>query len=361
MSLPRADVTPTCESLEPRRLFAAAKLALVHQELHRPPTALVDMNRDGLLDAVVGTTDVRVSGGRAAIVHGFNVLLSDGKGTMRFGGHTDCDDSDPNLASDFVIGDFNRDGELDVAMRLYSVTAQPTPTGITINEKFKLVVFSGDGRGGFKQGPTTELQHARGGSAGAPKQSFASKLGGIAKADVDGDGADDIISIANDNAVIVHAGGKEVSKVEVMFNPKEYTRCIAVGDVDGDGAADIVAIVDGTLTYAAIDFSSGKEPALGKVNKIESLTFKQSVNVQVGDLDGDGLGDDFLFGDGRDVILGINHLDTGRGMVFEKLSPRLRVNSADVLVGDLDGDGDDELFILATRRPPMQGHVTVLK
>ena len=71
---------PACESLEPRRLYAAdpsAKLGLVHQGLRHPP-CIADMNGDGLDDLVVMTAH---SGGGDGV--GVDVLINDGNGTFR--------------------------------------------------------------------------------------------------------------------------------------------------------------------------------------------------------------------------------------------------------------------------------------
>jgi hypothetical protein len=187
----------------------------------------------------------------------------------------------------------------------------------------------------------------------------------VAVGDVNGDGVDDVITAAgNTLAVALSARGfgpRQSTSMDGSFSKIpgkiEYPNLVGIGDLDGDGRADIVAEVDGTIEFAPVEFTvDGSPPSLGKVSKVDSFTIKQGVNVQLGDVNGDGTVDIIASSkDGVDVGANVG----GGRFSWTQVDGPIAISAMWIVVGDLDGDGLDE--ICAVKRPPYGGHVTVLK
>jgi hypothetical protein len=211
---------PMCEFLETRQLFSGTveKLALVHQELHRPPTALLhyelhrpptavaDFNRDGFADVAEMTVHSKAgAGGAEGDGIGIDLWLNDGKGSLLFAGHTDCDDTDPDrvvVAADIAAGDVDGDGVADVVAKMFSVTGQTEPVGS--EAKVTMHVMSGDGKGALLHTAAHEAAHVVQQREGVALRIVPPDEGkdSISVADLDGDGVGDIISVYNDELSI---------------------------------------------------------------------------------------------------------------------------------------------------------------
>jgi hypothetical protein len=122
--------------------------------------------------------------------------------------------------------------------------------------------------------------------------------------------------------------------------------------MNGDGRLDLVAVVNDGVEFSSFEFDAAGQPALGKVNKIDSFTIKQGVQVLVGDLDGDGRADDLAAIDGGASSLLINETDTKGGyrVVAVALPGTTAAAEDEILVGDTDGDGVDNLFLVLTTK-----------
>ena len=363
---------PVCEFLETRRLYAAGvasgevgKLGLVHQELHRPPTALLhqelhrpptalaDLNGDGLDDLITA----RTGGAKESVSLGLGFtsirVMNNEKGEAFVPG-TELEIKDDALTLDVWIaaGDVDGDGRADVAV-LRSAALNPIVASDPWTIETRLHILHGDGKGGFDGQETFKLP-IRGGSAavGAPKKSFASR--GVAIGDLDGDGRGEVIAWAEDECVLLHLKSGTTTKYEVLFNPKEYSRIVGTGDLDGDGRDDLVAIVDDGLSYASFDFSSGGTPA-AKVSKIDAFTIKQGVRVAVGDLDGDGFRDDLALFDNSSATIALNDK---LSVKFETVDYPAGVVADEILIGDIDRDGIDDLFtVLRTKHDTVKNSI----
>lgn len=381
------------ERLENRRLFAA----FVHQELHRPPIAMRDLNGDGLADLVVVTAQVRRNdnvdaggdgngngghagggGGGAAgrsLLFGFDVYLNAGDNSFRFGGGTDCNDTDA-VAADIAIGDLTGDGVPDVALKLYSVTGQLTPAREAITSK--VVLFGGSGKGDFTQRESFVLPHVLDTSDSrrslVPKQVI--ERSGMAVGDVDGDGAADLVSWQDDQVITVmsdaRGGPRQTTSQDGTFSHgtiRGNARVVGLGDLDADGDMDLVAYDEDAPTVLVRGWDpKEKKPIIGGTVDPSPATRNGRIDgILIGDLDGDGFTDDLALLSGKRLTVGINQTKpdpAGGEPVYSFSWGETRnlagVRPADVRVVDLDGDGVDDLFALRWQRNGI-GHVTLIK
>jgi FG-GAP-like repeat len=277
-----------------------------------------DMNNDGKSDLIVANERS----------HDVTILLGDGKGAFAPApgspfpaGHS------PN---DVALGDFNRDGRLDVAFANH--------------EKKYLTVLLGDGRGGLVP---------------APRSPFAVEVRphthGVATGDFDGDGNLDMVteSWGTDQVEVLFGDGKGGFRLPGTFfsvGKHPYQR-LRVADLNGDGKADIITtnlegddvtilLADGRGTFRqppGSPFPSGDSP----------------FNLAVGDVNGDGKPDlaivnspgstsDRRGRDGLTILLG----DGAGGFRMLAGSPFAtgRIPNR-VAIGDVDGDGVNDVAV----------------
>ena len=224
------------------------------------------------------------------------------------------------LSSGGGVGDFNRDGNPDVVY--------------TVFDAFK--VFFGDGAGGFVAGPET--------AAPAASQ--------IRVADLNRDGRPDLVVLSGGSTVpnltiyLGLDGGSFASGTRLDGNWNDYE----TGDFDGDGIVDIVASSPGGITVFLGDGRGGI-----KATKV----FEPGVErfgIGVGDLNRDGrldivavdATDEWGFrmqssrftvtrGNGDGTFEAVGHYETAeRPGQFRFLY--------DVMIGDVNGDGNPDVF-----------------
>ena len=128
---------------------------------------------------------------------------------------------------------------------------------------------------------------------------------------------------------------------------------IAVDDLDGDGVQDLVTgTATGTMAYFG-GAASGPRPAgLVETDSVTVDTTTLNASVDTGDFDGDGAVDVGLFGTVDDPDFPapryVEAMGDGTGGFaapverFQALGSGLSVSLDDT--GDIDGDGDDEVF-----------------
>lgn len=122
------------------------------------------------------------------------------------------------------VADLDGDGSLEIV----------TPPPRLASSQFRVFRWTGDG--------WTPVQVQV--ESSEPGLRFA--YGGVAVADIDGDGKPDILGIGHGAGPVVafNLGGGRF-RIESRGMPKEMTgRALAAGDVDGDGRMDVVAISD---------------------------------------------------------------------------------------------------------------------
>ncbi|MEM7203215.1 MAG: VCBS repeat-containing protein [Planctomycetota bacterium] len=165
----------------------------------------------------------------------------------------------------------------------------------------------------------------------------------VTAGDVDGDGDPDLAFANNGqrDAIYVNVGAGSFANGESQRLPRQgaETLAAATADVNGDGAADLIfAGVSGTALHlndgrgAFVDVSG---------SAFTPRRFDDTSDIAVGDLDGDG-DQDLVLANG--YITSRVFLNDGSGQFTEIQALPRRTNAAAVALGDVDGDGDLDVF-----------------
>lgn len=165
--------------------------------------------------------------------------------------------------------------------------------------------------------------------------------------DVDGDGQEEIVTVPGPG------GGPQVrvfdleGNLENQFYAFEVTLrsglYVATGDIDGDGVEEIAVSTDeGGLARVRL-FDKGGEQVGSTIDVFEDLVGARSIRVAMGDVDGDGTDEVIVtLGEGHEPLIRVYEPDGE--MVSEFLAYAQSYDKGVfVASGDLDGDGDDEI------------------
>jgi hypothetical protein len=214
---------------------------------------IANLNGDSKLDIVVANEQS----------NDVTILLGDGKGGfIQAKGSPFPAGHAPN---DIAIGDFNRDGRLDLAFANH--------------EQKYLTVLLGDGQGGFTP---------------APNSPFAVEVKphthGVASADLNGDGNLDLVtdSWQTDQVEVLFGDGRGNFRMPGLFfavGKHPYQR-VRVADVNGDGKADIITtnLEGDNVTILLGEDKGGFKPSVGSPFPCGDSPF----NFAAGDVNNDG-------------------------------------------------------------------------
>jgi hypothetical protein len=276
----------------------------------RPSDLVVgDWNKDGKLDVATCNTENTVT-----------VLLGNGRN-----GFAPALGSPINLAASMIaVGDVNNDGNPDLAL--------------TEHDSFGVVVLLGAGDGRFA--PSRLSPFAA--HAGAKAHNH-----GLALSDLNADGNLDITtSNQDDNSVSVLLGDGRGGFARAEGSPFAVGRAPyphAVGDVNKDGHLDIVTpnVGSNNLTILLGDGRGGFTPSAKSPYAVENRPYY----VAVGDVSGDGKPD--LVTTHDDINLISTLLGDGRGeFTAAPKSPfDLGVRGFKLLAFDIDRDASMEIII----------------
>lgn len=236
--------------------------------------AAVDLNKDGKMDLVVANS-------QADAAHSVSILIGNGDGTFQT--HRDVPGA-PN-ANSIAVGDFNHDGNPDIA------TSSNSPVNA-------IYVSLGDGKGGF----TAQKMTTGFGQQPQPGENRY-LVSGIAWADFNRDGKDDLYYIQCCGGFDVEIGAWGVligngdgTFTDHLVSTLSVPRDVISVDINQDGLSDVL------LPYAGCHTPC--EGVIAEVNNGNG-TFTQAANTAISDnvpgaavfdIEGDGLKDFVVVG-----------------------------------------------------------------
>ncbi|MDQ2945868.1 MAG: FG-GAP-like repeat-containing protein, partial [Acidobacteriota bacterium] len=268
-------------------------------------TAIADFNNDARLDIAFSDGSVLLGDGAGNFTPGPSLVLT-------------------NPGVDVVAGDFNRDGNQDLAI-----------VGIVNGSAPVLTILLGNGHGGFTAALNSPIALA---------SSTLSAPTVIAAADFNGDGNIDIV-VAEQSGFELFLGNGNGTFTRSQ-NPRLISglrgSSLAVGDFNGDGLPDL-AMADGST-------GGGVYILLG--NAVDGFISAQTVQVgggaaavSVGDVNGDGRQDLIVTGFGTSNNITV-FLGNGNGTFAGAPGSPFHIDSAQTTaLGDFNGDGKPDIAI----------------
>lgn len=278
---------------------------------------IADFNGDGKSDVVVANEQSNNA----------TILLGDGKG--QYTPAKGSPFSAGHNPGDIAIGDFNRDGKLDLAFANH--------------EEKHLTVLLGNGQGGFTPAPMSPFH-----------VDVKPHTHGVATADLNGDGHLDLVtdSWGNDHVAVLLGDGKGSFNTSVRFldvGKMPYQR-VRVGDINGDGKSDIITtnLEGDNVTILLGDGKGGFKQSTGSPFPCGDSPF----NFAIGDVNKDGKPDLAIVNspssatrsgkDGLTILLGDGtggfKMMTGSPFATGKIPNR-------VAIGDVNGDGVSDIAV----------------
>jgi Putative Ig domain/FG-GAP-like repeat/Domain of unknown function (DUF4114) len=253
-----------------------------------------------------------------------------------------------------TVGDFNRDGNADLAVNNYDTANVSVllgngqggfspATNFAVGAKpFTIVTadFNSDGKAdlvtsGYKDGKISLLLGNGNGSFQAVREfAVGTELIDVALGDFNGDGKPDL-AVADDgsNLAVLIGDGNGGFGTPIKLATETSPISISVGDANGDGKSDLIAANSGSNNLSIL-FGDGKG-GFGAVNNVDVGT--ESAIAVVGDFNRDGIPD--LASDNYEIdSIGIL-LGTGNGKFAAPTNFAVGDKPFSLTVKDLNGDG----------------------
>ncbi len=217
-----------------------------------------------------------------------------------------------------TVGDFNNDGNLDLAVtNFYSDTVS---------------ILLGTGTGSFG----TATNFATGGSVAV----F------VTTGDLNGDGHLDLV-IANYYAggIAILLGTGTGSFGAPTLIARSAARYLAIADIDRDGKPDLVALTESTLSESYISIFIGKGDGSFRTGTNFFIGYN-SISFAIGDFNGDGNQDLAVSNNTNDIGNNVSIL-LGTGTGFFEVPRNIAVDGLVGLIAtdDFNGDGNQDLLI----------------
>ncbi len=267
--------------------------------------SLADLDGDGDLDAFV------VNGTRGEDESA--VWFNDGRGAFTVG------EQRLGYGASVSLGDLDRDGDLDAF-----IVSWDDPGKVWLND-------------GSVQGGTPGTFSDTGQNLG--------DAGGwdVALGDLDGDSdLDALIAMDEANTVWLNDGGGAFTDTGQRLGDA-YSAAVGLDDVDGDG--DLDALTAGWDEPARVWLNDGTGVFTDSGQTL-SPSYTHIHGMTLGDMDGDGDLDAFLSGAPNQIWFNDGGVQGGTPGVFHESEQQLRSLAGDtVALGDLDGDGDLDIYL----------------
>ncbi|MGH9788423.1 MAG: FG-GAP-like repeat-containing protein [Candidatus Acidiferrales bacterium] len=285
---------------------------------------VADLNNDGALDLIL------LAGYSSDLCFGnkFTVHLGNGRGGFRTPPREFTTGGAP---SSLAIGDFNEDGNQDVA--------------IFCRDDMKVYVYLGAGSGDFVAGPTLSL----GGKAGpgSPGELHYTLLN-------EDQHGDFLVSLYHMDVVKGFLG---TGKGEFLTSPNELAvrtpLAIASANLNGDGFSDYVVVSNlpgKVILLVGGEGGFGANQRTVEVDEPAATMWEGLTDAVAEDFDGDGQGDIAVFSAADRSVWML--LGNGQGGISHAQNvPLGNVNPKDLVSADLDGDGLKDL-VAASESPP---------
>ncbi len=320
----------------------------------------------GELVQATATSAIRGSAGQGATPHvwQFRTGPTAGSGVFNDSGQTIGIAANNTRSFALAIGDLDGDGDIDMFVandaqgsRVYlnDGAAVFTDTGQSLGSTPSRDVALGDldGDGDLDavvantNGAANRVWQNDGSGVFSETQNFGSNNSTDVKlADLDADGdLDAFIANAGANRVWLNNGGVLSDSGQNLGNHTSLG--VALGDVDGDG--DLDAFVGNTFGHPDRVWTNDGNGAFSDSGQaLGNLAAKSSRDVVMGDVDGDGDLDAFVVGRGYNNRLFLNGGEgvfTDSGQVIDApVNPFFEYGAA---IGDVDADGDLDIVTAA--------------
>ncbi|MDG1950470.1 MAG: S8 family serine peptidase [bacterium] len=164
--------------------------------------------------------------------------------------------------------------------------------------------------------------------------------------DVDGDGVEEIVTVPATGSSHVRVFSLEGEEKGSFFAFEETLSSglyVATGDTDGDGVEEIAVSTDEGGGARVAVFELDGTVSEDSFSPYADFTGKRSVRVALGDVDGDGT-DEIItsLGSGHEPLIRVHEPDGEFVSEFHAYASSYQ-EGVFVASGDLDGDGDDEI------------------
>jgi FG-GAP-like repeat len=351
----RLRTRPALQRLESRTLLSFA--APVNYDTGTAPNSMVvaDFNGDGIPDLVTGSSQTG----------SVSVLLANGDGTFRAAQDYPAGYQDGGA---MVAGDFNGDGNLDVAIASYDGSGhfelsvlfgngdgsfQPPRSQALPYNAFGLAAgdFNGDGKldlavCGFQFGQGGMVSVLLGNGDGSFQTAFSTMTGpstatSVAAADFNSDGRLDLavtkfgFPLEAPGVLILLGNGDGTFRTGQQYPLSNDGIAVVAADFNNDGRCDLATIDDNV--GVSVFLGNGD----GTFQTGQHIALSGASGLAVGDANGDGNLDLLVVAAEGTVLLGNGHGSFQIGGSFDFGGGGSGLNAATpVAVGDFNGDGN---------------------